>query len=65
MEIKSQDVTAAHRVPGRRDVHRPIIKLQNLTAKPQIMKKKIERQKNIHGMETNELRYKSKYFPHF
>ena len=50
LEIKSKDVTAAHRVPGKRDVHRHIlIKLQNLTAKSQIMKKRSDVKKENKG----------------
>ena len=55
LEIKSQDVTAAHRVPGKRDVHRPIlVQLQNLTAKSQIMKKRSDVKKLNKGWKITD-----------
>ena len=55
MEIKSQNVTAAHRVPRKRDVHRSIlIKLQNITAKSQIMKKRSDVKKLKKGWKLTD-----------
>ena len=54
-EIQGNDVTAIHRIPGKRDEHRPIvIKFQKPAAKAQIMKKRSDIKKLNKGWKISD-----------
>jgi chromosome segregation ATPase len=54
-EIQKDEVTAIHRVPGKRDEHRPIIiKFQKPTAKTRIMKKRSDIKKLNKGWRISD-----------